>query len=85
MVPMANDIAPGFWRADERNPRLPAWLGKNHFCQNAESMVGSQEPWQLIVSFNEAGKGTMIKASESSWSSNAGYGDYLDCLHQFPS
>jgi hypothetical protein len=47
-------------------------------------MVNSREPWQLIVSFNEAGEGTMIEAS-SSWSSNTQYGYYLDCLHQFPS
>jgi hypothetical protein len=47
-------------------------------------MVDSREPWQLIVSFNEAGEGTMVEAS-SSWSSNTQYGDYLDCLHQFAS
>jgi hypothetical protein len=76
-------IAPGFWRADHANPILPR-LGKERFCQNVESMVDSREPWQLIVSFNEAGEGTMIEAS-SSWSSNTPYGDYLDCLHQFAS
>jgi hypothetical protein len=64
------------------NPKSPR-IGKGRFCKNVESMVDSREPWQLIVSFNEAGEGTMIEASSSSWSSNTAYGDYVDCLHQF--
>lgn len=45
-------------------------------------MVGSGEPWQLIVSFNEAGDaGTLIEPSLD-WKSDSGYGDYLDCLHE---
>jgi hypothetical protein len=47
-----------------------------------KGMVDSGEPWQLVVSFNEAGEGTMIEAS-SAWSSNTQYGMYLDCLNKF--
>ena len=74
-------IAAGFWRADEDSPRLPR-LSKSKFCANVEEMVDSGEPWQLIVSFNEAGEGTMIESSLS-WASDTKYGYYLDCLHQF--
>jgi hypothetical protein len=74
-------IAPGFWRADRDTPSLPR-LSESAWCQNVQNMVDSGEPWQLVVSFNEAGEGTMIEAS-SAWSSNTQYGFYLDCLHQF--
>jgi len=74
-------IAPGFWRADRDTPRLPR-LSESAWCQNVQNMVDSGEPWQLVVSFNEAGEGTMIEAS-SAWSSNTQYGFYLDCLHKF--
>jgi len=43
-------------------------------------MLKSGDPWQLVLSFNEAGEGTMIEASNS-WSSGTPYGYYLDCLH----
>jgi hypothetical protein len=74
-------IAPGFWRADRDTPRMPR-LSESAWCQNVKGMVDSGEPWQLVVSFNEAGEGTMIEAS-SAWSSNTQYGMYLDCLHKF--
>jgi hypothetical protein len=72
-------IAPGFWRADRDTPRLPR-LSESAWRQNVINMVASREPWQLIVSFNEAGEGTMIEASDA-WSSDTDYGFYLDSLH----
>ena len=74
-------ISPGFWKADVLEPRLSR-LSKLDFCNNVIDMVNSNEPWQLIVSFNEAGEGTMIESSPS-WSSQTKYGYYLDCLHEY--
>ena len=72
-------ISPGFWRADTDVPILKR-VNRTQFCRQAQTMVQSKEPWQLIVSFNEAGEGTLIEPSPD-WESDSGYGDYLDCLH----
>ncbi|KAL3907730.1 MAG: hypothetical protein SGARI_003394 [Bacillariaceae sp.] len=74
-------LSPGFWRADKDIPLVPR-VNKDSFCKNAEAMVASGEPWQLIVSFNEAGEGTMVE-NAMQWQSSSGYGQYLDCLHDF--
>jgi hypothetical protein len=65
-------ISPGFWRADEAQPRLERDLDR--WRQNVADMVASGEPWQLIVSFNEWGEGTAVEASEE-WGTS-----YLDVL-----
>ena len=75
-------IGPGFWRADKTTPKTPR-LSKDRWCANVQRMANSGQPWQLIVSFNEAGEGTMIESSPS-WASSSGYGYFLDCLHQYP-
>lgn len=72
-------LSPGFWLADADSPMVPR-IDTDDFCENARRMVDSGEPWQLIVSFNEAGEGTMIEPSPD-WDSPSGYGGYLDCLH----
>jgi hypothetical protein len=74
-------IGPGFWKADESTPDLPR-LSESRWCDNVEEMVDSGQPWQLIVSFNEAGEGTMVESSPS-WKSSTKYGYYLDCLHDY--
>jgi Glycosyl hydrolase family 99 len=74
-------VSPGFWKADTSIPALPR-IGKDNFCHNTRRMVDSGEPYQLVVSFNEAGEGTMIEPSPE-WESDSGYGDYLDCLHEY--
>lgn len=71
-------ISPGFWRADESAPRLARDTAR--FYQGVLDMVGSQEPWQLITTFNEWGEGTAIEPAED-WSSSSGFGAYLDALH----
>jgi hypothetical protein len=73
-------ISPGFWRADTEIPLLKR-VNRTQFCQNTKKMSESREPWQLIVSFNEAGEGTLIEPSPD-WMSDSGYGVYLDCLHE---
>ena len=65
-------ISPGFWRPDETSPRLARDRGR--FAQNVRDMVTSNEPWQLITSFNEWGEGTSIEEAEG-WGT-----DYLDIL-----
>ncbi|CAJ1902192.1 unnamed protein product [Cylindrotheca closterium] len=77
---LAFTISPGFWKADEDEPRL-ARLDKSTWCQNVQSMVDSNAPWQLVTTFNEAGEGTIIEPSRANWPSASGYGIYLDCLH----
>lgn len=74
-------VSPGFWKADTTEPMVPR-ISSEQFCLNTEKMVASREQWQLIVSFNEAGEGTMIEPSPD-WPSDSGYGQYLDCLHNF--
>jgi hypothetical protein len=78
----AFSIAPGFWRANQATPETPR-VSQEEWCDNAEAMAKSDEPWHLIISFNESGEGTNIEPSPH-WASASGYGDYLDCLHQFP-
>lgn len=65
-------ISPGFWRADEGSARLARDIGR--FNQNVSDMVASNEPWQLITTYNEWGEGTAIEG-ESGWGSA-----YLDAL-----
>ena len=72
-------LSPGFWRADKDVPMVPR-VDAPTFCENTKRMVQSNEQWQLIVSFSEAGEGTMIEPSPD-WESPSGYGSYLDCLH----
>jgi hypothetical protein len=43
-------------------------------------MVASQQPLQMIVSFNDWSNGSAIAASPA-WSSASGFGAYLDALH----
>ncbi|KAG7368316.1 glycosyl hydrolase family 99 protein [Nitzschia inconspicua] len=75
-------ISPGFWHASQKTARVPR-SSPRKFCLNVKEMTRSREPWQLVVSFNEAGEGTMIESSRE-WQSRSGYGQYLDCLHDVP-
>ena len=75
-------ISPGFWRADMKTPLLPR-VANDAFCSNVERMVSSDDPWQLITTFNEAGEGTIVEASSLHWGSDTKYGFYLDCLHLY--
>ena len=81
-------ISPGFYKAKESTPRLARDLTR--WKQNVRDMVASNEPWQLVVSFNEWGEGTAVESATaqtgpfgtaSGWASQSGYGDYLDALH----
>ena len=71
-------ISPGFWKADDTNPRLvrdiERWNG------DVRAMVESQSRFHLITTFNEWGEGSSIE-SASGWESSSGYGLYLDALH----
>lgn len=72
-------ISPGFWRADIATPRLER-LSEAEWRQNVKFMVDSQEPWQLITTFNEWGEGTAVE-SGTAWETSSGYGYYVDALH----
>jgi hypothetical protein len=71
-------ISPGFWKADEAQPRLPRDL--NTWNLEIQSMIRSRARFQLITTFNEWGEGTAVE-SGSAWESPSGYGVYLDALH----
>lgn len=71
-------ISPGFWRADEAEPRLERDI--NRWYKDIRSMIASKEPWQLITTYNEWGEGTAIERCFD-WSSDTEYGLYLDALH----
>jgi acid phosphatase type 7 len=71
-------ISPGFWAADAEQPRLVRNLAQ--WRQNIRAMVASNEPFQLITSFNEWGEGIAIEAA-TAWESESGFGLYLDALH----
>jgi Glycosyl hydrolase family 99 len=58
----AYTISPGFWRADESSARLER--DPVRWQQNVHDMVASQEPWQLITTFNEWGEGTAVEESK---------------------
>jgi len=60
-----SSVSPGFWRADEPAPRLARDL--NAFRTAVRNMVASNEPWQLVTTFNEWGEGTAVEAA-SEWS-----------------
>ena len=79
--PHTFSVSPGFWRADRSTPNLPR-LSENEFRDNVRAMVNSGTDWQLITTFNEAGEGTMVEASDH-WinDSSSAYGYYLDALH----
>jgi hypothetical protein len=71
-------ISAGFWKWDETTPRLARDVTR--YKQNIQDMIASNEPWQLITTFNEFGEGTAIEPTQE-WASASGYGDYLDALH----
>jgi acid phosphatase type 7 len=75
----SESVSPGFWRADESNPRLvrdPA-----RFQRDLRAMVASRVPWQLITTFNEWGEGTAVEAAQE-WVPAGGEGAYLDLLRR---
>lgn len=72
-------ISPGFWRAESSSPKLPRY-SKNEWQQIVQDMVDSNEPWQLIISYNEWGEGTAIESAKG-WETRSGHGFYMDVLH----
>ncbi|KAG7361763.1 glycosyl hydrolase family 99 protein [Nitzschia inconspicua] len=76
------NISPGFWQAREESPRLER-LDKKTWYDTVRQMVATNKDvkWHLITSFNEAGEGTLIEATNE-WDSNSGFGFYLDALHE---
>jgi hypothetical protein len=70
-------ISPGFWLATG-SVRLARDLTR--WRADVRAMVASNEPWQLVTTFNEWGEGTAVE-SATEWASPSGYGAYLDALH----
>jgi len=75
----SESVSPGFWRADEGDPRLARDPAR--FQGELRSMVASRVPWQLITTFNEWGEGTAVESAQE-WASVDGEGAYLDLLQR---
>ena len=71
-------ISPGFWKADETEPRLSRDVQR--WNSDIQAMIASQAKFQLITTFNEWGEGSAVE-SAADWASPSGYGLYLDSLH----
>lgn len=74
-------VSPGFNKANESGPRLVR--DPSAFSADAQQMVASGAPWQLITTFNEWGEGTAVESAQE-WGSPSGEGTYLDILHGIP-
>jgi len=72
-------ISPGFYKSGTTAPDLARNLST--WAQNVRDMVASNEPLQLITTFNEWGEGTAVESAVQ-WASSSGYGSYLDVMHQ---
>jgi hypothetical protein len=71
-------ISPGFWKADDADPRLVRDVER--WNADVRAMVATPSKFHLITTFNEWGEGSSIE-SASGWESPSGYGLYLDALH----
>ena len=74
----ATTIMPGFWLADRQASPFPRDL--EQWRAAVRELAATEDPLQLVVSFNEWGEGTAIE-SASQWATPSGKGAYLDVLH----
>mmetsp|Transcript_1301 Transcript_1301/g.1678 ORF Transcript_1301/g.1678 Transcript_1301/m.1678 type:complete len:589 (+) Transcript_1301:160-1926(+) len=75
-------ISPGYWKVDEATPRLSR-VEQDEWRENVRKMKRSNEPWQLVTTFNDWGEGTATESADQ-WTSLTGHGRYLDALHEIP-
>jgi hypothetical protein len=73
-------ISPGFFKVGETAPRLARNIAT--WTQNVKDMVASNEPLQLVTTWNEWGEGSATEGA-TDWSSASGYGQYVDVMHQY--
>jgi hypothetical protein len=72
-------LSPGEWQSGSDEADIDRLTG-SEWCFNVREMQDSGEPWQLVVSFNDATSGTSVESSLD-WESESGFGIYLDCLN----
>jgi glycosyl hydrolase family 99 len=77
-APWSYTISPGFAKADETSARLARDPAR--WQSSIRQMVASHARFQLVTTFNEWGEGTAVESAQQ-WSSQSGYGTYLDALH----
>lgn len=75
-------VSPGFYHATADSARLPR-VSMEDWRSNVQHMVDSNEPWQLITTFNEWGEGTAVESADE-WATTSGFGAYCDVLHEIP-
>jgi alpha-tubulin suppressor-like RCC1 family protein len=91
LVGIPEDQIPGFFHINPAfvpaynypvNRELPRDLTR--FEQNVQDMIASNEPIQLVSTYNEWIEGTAVESASGSngWASADGHGQYIDALHQ---
>jgi hypothetical protein len=71
-------ISPGFDEVRDGHAALPRDLAQ--WRRSITDMVASNDPLQLVISFNEWPEGTSIESARE-WATPSGYGAFLDALH----
>jgi len=71
-------VSPEFDLTGPDPQRLPRDL--TAFRDAIRQMVASNEPWQLVTTFNEWGENSATESAQE-WTSPSGFGQYLDALH----
>jgi hypothetical protein len=74
-------ISPGFYFAKDDRPARARNL--RMWTRSVRRMARSAAQFHFVISFNEWGEGTAIE-SAAQWSSDSGYGRYLDVLRAVP-
>jgi acid phosphatase type 7 len=74
-------IRPGFWPRGSKVPALER--STSAWQRSIKRMNTSGAPLQLVDSLNDWAHGTAIEPS-AAWSSDSGFGSYLDALHVQP-
>jgi hypothetical protein len=81
LAPFAYTISPGFFFAQETQPRRARDL--RTWGRSVRRMSRTPAQFHFVISFNEWGEGTAVESAQQ-WASRSGYGHYLDVLHRVP-
>jgi hypothetical protein len=74
----SESISPGYFKKGDAGATLPRDI--TLWSTRVANMVKTNEPLQLITTFNEWGEGTAVESADD-WPSTSGYGSYVDVLH----
>ena len=72
-------ISPGFWKYTDATPLLARDLTR--WRTDVGAMAASNEPWQLVTTFDEWQEGTAVEDSATWHDASTGQSEYLQALH----